>query len=132
MATLNKEKKNLEYYLNLPWTFTIEQEQDDEFGKIYIIRVNELPGVVTDAPTIEEALEGIKEAMALSFSTSLAEGEEIDEPFHEKQFKGNIAYRTSPERHYHIAKEARKRNLSLSQIIDSFVDSASNSLHRAK
>ncbi len=41
----------------------------------------------------------------------------------QKLFKGNIAYRTTPERHYRIAREAEKRNLSLSQFIDGSIDS---------
>lgn len=117
-------KKDLPYYLNLPWTFTIEQEPDEEYGKLFIVRVNELPGVVSDGATIEEAIHSVMEALKLSLRMSLEEGEVIPEPFHMEQCKGNIAYRTSSERHYFIAKEAKKRNLSLSQVIDSFIDTA--------
>ena len=37
-------KKKLDYYLNLKWSYTIE-EDDVEGKRIFIIRVNELPGV---------------------------------------------------------------------------------------
>lgn len=57
---MKKNKKDIKYYLNLPWTYTIETEKDnDEF--IYIIRVNELPGVCTDASTISQGMELIKD-----------------------------------------------------------------------
>ncbi len=117
-------KESLTSYLDLPWTYTITQEKDDETGKIYIVRVNELPGVVTDAPTIAEAMECIKEAMMLAFRMYKDAGEEIQVPITEKDFAGNIAYRTTSERHYLIAREARKRNMSLSQVIDTLIDTA--------
>jgi predicted HicB family RNase H-like nuclease len=51
-------------------------------------------------------------------------GEDIPEPVKEKNFKGNISYRTTSKRHYLISKEAQKRELSLSQLIDNLVDGA--------
>lgn len=126
MATVKSNtKKSLSSYLDLPWTYTITQEVDKETGKIYTVRVNELSGVVSDAPTIEEVMALIKEAMMLSFKMYQEAGEEIPEPISKKNFAGNIAYRTTSERHYLIAREARKRNMSLSQIIDTFIDTAS-------
>jgi predicted RNase H-like HicB family nuclease len=123
---MDTKKANIDfsYYLDLPWTYTIEQAQDENNNKIYIVRVNELPGVVTDAPTIEEAMKLIKEAMSLAFEMYLESGEEIPEPIKESHFKGNIAYRTTSRRHYLIAREAQKRNLSLSQLIDTLIDVA--------
>ncbi len=117
-----KPTKDLDYYLNLPWTYTIKQEVEENNKKMYVIRVNELPGVATDAPTLHEAAHCIKEALTLFFQMSLDAGDEIPEPPLAKNFAGNIAYRTTPERHSIIAREARKRNMSLSQILDSCVD----------
>ncbi len=72
-------KKNIEYYLNLPWTYTIEQ--DEEKGRrFYIIRVNELPGICTDAKTIEEGMDNIKEAIEAAVRLYLKNGEEVPEP----------------------------------------------------
>ena len=71
--------KNLEYYLNLPWTYSVETEEDDE-GTIYIVRVNEWPGVVTDAPTTEEAMVEVKELLALVIESELKAGRTIPEP----------------------------------------------------
>jgi predicted RNase H-like HicB family nuclease len=113
-------KKDLNYYLNLPWTFTVRQ--DDEQGKIFIVSVEEWPGVTTDAPSIREAIDGIYEALTLAIEMALEGDDLIPEPQHQELFKGNIAYRTTPERHYLIAREAKKRNLSLSQLLDMTVD----------
>ena len=46
-------KKNLKYYLSLNWSYTVEQEIH-KGKRYYIIRVNELPGICTDAESIEE------------------------------------------------------------------------------
>ena len=62
--------------------------------------------------------------MLLSFRMYHDAGEETPVPITEKDFAGNIAYRTTSERHYLIAREARKRNMSLSQVIDNFIDKA--------
>jgi len=91
---------------------------------LYIICVNELPGVCTDAPTIDAAMELIKEAMAGTFELYLENDEEIPEPINEEQYKGNIAYRTSSRRHHRIAREAQMRKASLSSIIDECIDQA--------
>src|SRR5688572_17205034 len=101
-----KNKKDINYYLALPWSYTIETGRDENDQHIYIISVNELPGVCTDAPTIQEAMELIKDAMKGAFKLYMKQGEEIPEPIDEEQFKGNIAYRTSSKRHYLLAKEA--------------------------
>ncbi len=119
----NNYKKDIKYYLNLPWTYTIETT--NETGEtLYIVHVNELPGISTDAPSIEEAMQLIKEAMQGAFEMYLEDGEEIPEPTNKNDYKGNIAYRTTPSRHFLIAREAKKRNISLSQAIDTFIDKA--------
>lgn len=127
---MKKKYKSLDYYLELPWTYTIEQAHDEKNKRIYIIKVNELPGVATDAHSIEQAMELIKEAMTLAFEMYMESGDEIPEPIDENKYKGNIAYRTTPRRHHFIAQEAEKRNSSLSQTIDSLIDFAQTSLKK--
>lgn len=115
--------KDINYYLDLPWTYTIETTK--ESGELlFIVHVNELPGISTDAPTIDEAMRLIKEAMESAFELYLKHGDEIPEPVNPDQFKGNIAYRTSGTRHYKLFREAQKKDLSLSQLIDHCIDVA--------
>lgn len=114
-------KKNLNYYLKLKWSYTIEQESHE--GKdYYIIRVNELPGVCTDAETIEEGMKEIKEAIRAAIKLYLKNQETIPEPINKEEFKGNIAYRTSSERHYYVAKVAKETHKSISKTLDMLVD----------
>jgi len=114
-------KKDLKYYKSLNWSYTIEQEKS-RGHKYYIIRVNELPGVCTDAETVEEGIQSIEEAIEGAIVLYLKNGEEIPEPVKKEDFKGNIAYRTTSERHYRVAKIAKKRQKSISKTIDDLID----------
>ncbi len=116
--------KDVSYYLNLPWTYTVGQDSDSNSGKIYILSINELPHVMTDGSSIAEAFESIQEALALYVESCLCEGHAIAEPVNRYSFKSTIAYRTTSERHHRLTQEATKRNLSLSQTIDTFIDEA--------
>lgn len=62
-------KDSIDDYLS--WTYTIETDHDKKGKKVYVVKVNELPGVSTDASTIKEAFENIKEAIALSCEMDL-------------------------------------------------------------
>jgi len=70
----------IDYYLNLSWTFTVEKATDGKSGVIYVVRVNELPGVCTDAPSIDEAFALIKDAMEGAFRLYKKLGQEIPRP----------------------------------------------------
>jgi len=122
-------KKNLDYYLGLKWTFTIEQESHEGQG-YYVISVNELPGVCTDAETIEEGVTTIQEAIGAAIKLYLKQGDPIPEPVNKKKFRGNIAYRTSPERHCMVAKLANQKHKSLSRTLDILIDAGLDHLQQ--
>jgi len=117
--------KTIEQYLQLPWTYTIQKAHEGE-ETYFVVCVNELPGVCTDAPTIQEAMEEIQDAMIGAFKMYMKHGEEIPEPIDEENYKGKISYRTSSKRHFILAQEAQKRGLSLSEAIDQCIDAALN------
>jgi predicted RNase H-like HicB family nuclease len=119
---MKKQYKKLSYYLALPWTYTVEQAKNENNDKIYIVRVNELPGICTDASSVDEAMKLIQEPIAAAIEFYMENNQEIPEPISEEDFKGNISYRTTSKRHYLISKEAQRRELSLSQLIDNLVD----------
>lgn len=114
-------KKDIKYYLNLNWSYTIEQETH-KGKRYYIIRVNELPGICTDAVTIEEGMQEIKEAIEGAIRLYIKNKEPIPEPIKKEQFKGQIAYRTTSERHFHVAKVAKAMHKSISKTIDELID----------
>lgn len=114
-------KKDIEYYLNLNWTYTVERQGTGPEA-YYIVRVNELPGVCTDAETIQEAMDSIKEAIEAAVHLYLKNSESVPEPVREEEYKGNIAYRTTKERHYQVAKIAKQTHRSISKTIDYLID----------
>ena len=114
-------KKNLQYFLNLDWTYTIEIEKHEE-KKYYIIRVNELPGICTDAETLDEGMQLIKEWIEGAVRLYLKNGEEVPVPIKKEDYKGNIAYRTTTERHYKVARIAKTMHKSISKTIDDLID----------
>ncbi len=119
-----KSQKNPEYYLELPWSYTIQTDHDKDGEPICIVSVNELPGVVVKGNTFHGAMQDVRDAMLDAFKRYLKQGQPIPEPINEDDFKGNIAYRTTSRRHYKVAKEAQKRGYSLSKVIDECIDSA--------
>lgn len=123
MDTKKEIKKDVNYYLNLPWTYTVETtfEQGQFF---YIVHVNELPSLATDAPSLGEAMQTIKEVMAAVFELYLRDGETIPEPKPENYTKKRrIIYKASGNRDEDLlAREAKKRNLSVSKFFDTLVD----------
>ncbi len=122
-----KNKKDLSYYLGLPWTYTIETETCKS-ETYYIIRVNELPGACTDNEDLNEGMKDIKEVITLIVEMSIEEGREIPEPVDPKKFKGNIAYRTDSKRHYNLARIATRKHKSISKTIDELLDVALQTL----
>jgi predicted RNase H-like HicB family nuclease len=72
-------RKKLDHYLNLNWSYTIEQETH-QGKRYYVIRVNELPGICTDAETVEEGMHNIKEAVEGAVRLYLKNNEVVPEP----------------------------------------------------
>jgi antitoxin HicB len=108
-------KKNLEYYLNLPYTYIIEWSDVDG---CFLGSIVELEHNMTCGQTREEVLTNLKEALVSYITTSLDNNMEIPEPFKIEDFKGSITYRTSKERHYKLAKQAKLYGKSINAFID--------------
>ena len=111
-------KKDLNYYLNLPYTFIIDWSDVDE---CFLGSIVELERNMTYGQTREEVLSNLKEALISYVTTSLENNMEIPEPLKIKDFKGNITYRTSKERHYRLAKQAKMHGKSINAFIDEII-----------
>jgi len=111
--------KNLEYYLNLPWTYRVEYSHED---KCYVASIAELKGCMSDGETMQESALMIKEALVSHITALLSNGDEIPEPMQPELYKGKIAYRTTPARHYKIALKAGSLGKSISKTIDEMID----------
>ena len=114
-------KKDLNYYLNLPWTYTLEKELFE--GKWYfVIQVNELPGICTHHEDLNMGMEEIKEAIECAIEIYKEKGIPIPEPVDKNQYKGRISYRTNSKRHWQLAKAAKLNHKSINKILDEIVD----------
>ena len=111
--------KDLEYYLNLPWTFTFKWDLRDLH---YVASVEELAGCKTCGKTIDEAALMIKDALKECIETLLEFGDPIPEPAKPSDFKGNITYRTTPEKHYKLHQLATIQGISINKLIDKAVN----------
>jgi len=112
-------KKNLDYYLNLPYTYIIEWSDVDG---CFLGSIVELERNMTCGHTREEVLFNLKEALVSYVATSLDNNMEIPEPLKIGDFKGNITYRTSKEHHYKLAKQAKLYGKSINAFIDEAID----------
>ena len=118
MRDIKMTRKNLDYYINLPYTYIIEWSDVDE---CFLGSILELEHNMTCGQTHEEVFSNLKEALISYVITSLDNNMEIPEPLSIKDFKGSITYRTSKERHYKLAKQAKFHGKSINAFIDEAV-----------
>ena len=111
--------KDLNYYLNLNWTYRFEWSDEDN---CYIASIAELKGCMTDGKTIDEAAMMIKDALKSYIETFIGLNKEIPEPAKPSDFKGNIPFRTTPEQHYKLHKKATIEGISINKLIQRAVE----------
>lgn len=111
--------KDIDYYMGLNWSYRFEWSEEDNG---YIASVLELKGCMSFGETIEDAIAMIKDALLSYLTASLECGDEIPEPLKPTNYKGNITYRTNPEKHYKLALRAKSDGISLNQLIENATD----------
>ena len=112
-------EKNLEYYMNLPYSYLIEWSDEDN---CYLGSIVEIERNMTCGDSAEEVILNLKSALEAYINTSLSNGFEIPEPLKMADFKGNITYRTTSNKHYRLAKTAKIKGISINSLIDEAVD----------
>jgi len=117
MSKLNSvDGKDLAYYMNLPYTFKL-QEMTDEGGKFFFIKVSELDGCMSDGKTTEEAMDNIKEAMKSWIEAALEFGDKIPEPVNVDDYSGKFVVRIPKTLHHRLVHEATLEGVSLNQYV---------------
>lgn len=106
-------EKNLEYYMNLPYTIIVEQDEENNGIMCYVARFLELPHCLGAGKTPEEAIEELELHKRLKLKTHLEEGFPIPEP--QTEYSGNLNIRVDPELHARLAKEAAAYDMSLNK-----------------
>jgi antitoxin HicB len=111
--------KDLEYYLNLPWSYRFEWSEVDN---AYIASIEELKGCMSHGDTIEEATAMIKDALMSYIDCHLHFGDFIPEPAKIVDFKGKIHFRTTPKKHFMLDRSSKVSGKSINKIIDEALD----------
>ena len=94
--------------------YTYRAEWSPESGQ-YVARCIEFPSLSRWAPTVQEALASVEQAVDEHVAERLREGFDVPAPLTERQYSGKFVVRTSPALHARLAVEAAEQNVSMNQ-----------------
>ncbi len=77
---MEDDNKDLDYYMNLPWTLIEGEDLDFEGNPYHYIDIKEIPSFTFCAKTIEKARENYKSQLRLALMVMLESGDKITEP----------------------------------------------------
>ena len=103
-------------YVGLPYHITLVQDGDEGGGK-WVAAAEELPDCASRGDTAEEAIAGLKDAMASWIAAALREGRDIPEPRSVASHSGRLLLRMPRSLHAALTQAAERENVSLNQFI---------------
>jgi predicted RNase H-like HicB family nuclease len=107
-------KKDLKYYLGLPWKFEATKHPDGRYSS----RVVGL-SCYSGGDTAEEAMSEIKVALEMYIETCLENNLSIPEPsFEDENATGRLNFRTQKSTHLKLIKLAKEEGVSVSHLIN--------------
>ncbi len=106
-------KKNLEYYLNLPWKFEYEKALEGGF----YVRVKGL-ACHSHGDNMEEAYQNIQEALECFLETAVENNILVNEPVSQADCNGRLSFRTTKSMHCKLAQIAKEEDVSVSHLIN--------------
>jgi len=108
------KRKDLKYYLSLPYTIQITREDETT----WFARVVELPGCMTEGNSPEEAADMIQDALAAWLEVALEDGRPIAEPQTAETYSGRFVVRVPRTLHQQLVEAAEQEGVSLNQFIN--------------
>ena len=125
MTTQKTRPKALEEYRALPYRIVLTPDEDEEGRRGFVAEVVELPGCMSQGATPNEAVEGVRDAMAGWISVALEDGRDIPEPGeHEERYSGKFLVRMPRGLHASLARTADAEGVSINQFVVSVVSGA--------
>jgi antitoxin HicB len=113
--------KNLQYYLELPYTVIMRRDEEGDF----VARIDELPGCAAHGSTPQEAFEALEEAKELWITDCLESGDPVPEPVTEEALpSGKWVQRVSRTLHQKLVSLAKREHVSLNQLVASILAEA--------
>ena len=92
--------------------YTYRAEWSSEHGE-YVGRCIELPWLSRWAPTLQEVIADIEQAVDEYLTECEADEREAPAPITERKYSGKFMVRTSPTLHARLAVEAAEQNVSI-------------------
>jgi len=111
------EKKDLEYYMHLPYRVEVYPEPD---GSGYTATIPDLPGCITCAGTMEELAEMIEDAKRTWIECSLEDGLPIPDPSSVDDELVPVPHAI----HRQLVERARREKQSVTQLVEATLASA--------
>ena len=96
------------------YTYRVTWSEED---KEHVGLCAEFPSLSWLAPSIGEAVEGIRKVVTDVVKDMIKNKEEVPEPLSLSDYKGNISLRIPPEQHRELAMEAAEQGVSLNRLI---------------
>ncbi|MBW2102285.1 MAG: toxin-antitoxin system HicB family antitoxin [Deltaproteobacteria bacterium] len=112
-------KKNIDYYMRLPYTIEVVPIPDSEGGG-FTARLPEVGrfAITGDGETPEEAIRSLRKAQKERFKEYLKKGLALPEPVGEREeYSGRFLVRLPKILHGQLALEARENGISLNQYV---------------
>jgi antitoxin HicB len=107
--------KNLEEYMSLPYTLILRRDNRD---KIFVARVEELPGCSAHGDTEQDALSNLKDNMQTWIEDALEAGDPIPKPAEEVELpSGKWLQRVPRSLHLGLVRLAKVEGVSLNQLV---------------
>jgi predicted HicB family RNase H-like nuclease len=111
-------KKDLKYYLSLPYAIEVRQLREDEGGGyLACIPLLGRSAVLADGLDVEEALKNLELVKKDVIREWLARGIVVPEPISEDEYSGKFVVRVPRYLHKHYADVARESDISLNTAI---------------
>ncbi len=104
--------KTLEYYMSLPYKMEIEP---DPVEGGYVVSFPDLPGCLTCADTLEEAMKGAEDCKREWLLAAIEDEINICEPDEVSRFSGQFKLRIPKSLHRNLSEHARKEGISMNQ-----------------
>jgi len=87
----------------------------------YVAEIEELPGCMTQAETLDEALKAIEDARQLWIKTAYEEGQDIPLPRDIEEYSGKFMVRIPRSLHRNLIRAAKREGVSLNQYVTSLL-----------
>ena len=104
--------KTIEYYMGLPYKMEIEP---DTFEGGYVVSFPDLPGCLTCADTLEQAMCNAEDCKREWFAAAIENGIDICEPNEMAKFSGQFKLRIPKSLHKSLSDHAKAEGISMNQ-----------------